>query len=69
MSKLSLLNNNATVQLVSTGNKGIHTFPDGISLKVSIITPLEFELPYYDITVQLISHYATGTFPKTGFKD
>ena len=39
----------------------LHTFLKGISLKMNIIVLLEFELASYDVTVQLISHYTTGT--------
>ena len=34
----------------------VHAFP-----KVNVISRLEFELAYYDISVQDISHYATET--------
>ena len=34
----------------------IHTFPKGISPKVNVIALLEFELAYYDVAVQHISH-------------
>ena len=40
---------------------GVHTFPKDTSLKVNIIAQLEFELTYYNITVQHISNYAMGT--------
>ena len=33
----------------------------GISLKVNFIARLEFELDYYDITFQHVSHYAVET--------
>ncbi len=36
-----------------------HTSPKGISPKVNIIAPLEFEHGYYDDAVQHINHYAT----------
>ena len=38
-------------------NKGVHTFPKGISLKVYGILQLEFKLVYYNIAVLHISHY------------
>ena len=41
-------------------DEGIHTFFKGISPKVNVIARLEFELAYYDIIVQHVSHYATG---------
>ncbi len=34
-------------------------FPRGISLKVNLIVRLEFEHAYYDLSVQLFSHYPT----------
>ena len=40
-------------------------FPKGISLKVNINTQLEFELAYYKVVVQYVSHYITGTFLTT----
>ena len=33
-------------------DKGVHAFPMGIFLKVSVIVRLEFELAYYDSAVQ-----------------
>ena len=45
------------------GAKGIHTFLKGIIPKVNIIAQLEFELAYYDVTVQYVSYYASGTIP------
>ena len=45
------------------GDKGIHTFPKGISLKVKVIALLEFELAYHDVAVEHISKYTTGTLP------
>ena len=41
-------------------DKGIHTFPKGISLKVNAIMLLEFELAYYNVTAQHVSHYTRG---------
>ena len=35
----------------------------GISLKVNIIVGLEFELTYYDISVQHVNRYAIVTHP------
>ena len=37
------------------GDKGVHTFPKGISPKVNIIVWLEFELFYFEATVHSIS--------------
>ena len=44
-------------------DKGLHTFPIGISPKVNVVAGLEFELAYYDVTVQHFSHYHTVTPP------
>ena len=30
-------------------------------MKVNVITQLEFELTYYDVVVQTVSHYTTET--------
>ena len=38
-------------------------FCKGISLKVSLIARQEFELTYYNVAVQHISHYLTGIHP------
>ena len=37
------------------------TFSKGISLKVIVIAWLEFELTFYNVTIQHINHYTTGT--------
>ena len=34
-----------------------------MSLKINVIVQLEFELAYYDVTVQYISHYTIETSP------
>ena len=39
-----------------------NTFHEGISLNVNVTARLEIELAYYDVAVQNLSHYATGTF-------
>ena len=44
-------------------DNGVHTFPNSICPKVNVIAWLEFELTYYDSTVQHFNHYATGTPP------
>ena len=41
-------------------NKRVHTFPMGISLKVNLITQLEFKHAYFKAPVLYISNYATG---------
>ena len=38
-------------------DKGVHTFPEGISPKVNVIVRWEFELIYDNIEVSHISHY------------
>ena len=40
-------------------DKGVHTFPKGISSKVNVTMRLEFELIYFGVAVQHFSHYAT----------
>ena len=44
-------------------NKGVHIFLKGISPKVNMIARLELELPYYNVAVQYVNHYATVTPP------
>ena len=43
------------------GDKGVHAFPKNISQKVNKRAQLEFELIYYDVVVQHLSHSATET--------
>ena len=43
------------------GVMGLCTFPKSIRPKVNVIAQLEFELAYYVVSIQLVSHYATGT--------
>ena len=38
----------------------IQAFPKSISLKESVIVRLEFELVYYDLTVQNVNHKTRG---------
>ena len=45
----------------SCKDKGVHTFPEGICLKVNVIARLEFELAYYDSAVHRFNHYTTRT--------
>ena len=40
---------------------GIHTFAKSICPKVNVMVQLEFELAYYNVAVQHISHYAMAT--------
>ena len=42
-------------------DKRLYTFPKGISPQVNVIARLEFELTYYNITVQNINHMAMAT--------
>ena len=42
-------------------DKGVHTFPKGICLKVNVIARLEYELAYYDSAVHRFNHYTTRT--------
>ena len=42
-------------------DKGVHTFPKGISLKVNVIERLEFGLSYNNPAVYRFNHYATTT--------
>ena len=44
-------------------DKGVHTFPKGICLKVNVIARLEFELAYNDSALQCFNHYTTRTPP------
>ena len=44
------------------GNKGVYTFPNGLSLKVNVIVQQEFELAYFEATVQHSSHYTMEIF-------
>ena len=49
------------IEPIDGGDKGRHIFPEDISSKVKAIEALEFELVYFESTVQLFSHYVTGT--------
>ena len=46
-------------------NKGIHSFPNDICLKMNVIPRLEIELAYYVVAVRNVSHYITKTSPTT----
>ena len=52
--------------LIAGGNKEVHTFPKGISLKVNIIVELEFEFTYYKVMSQHVNHYAMENPQSTG---
>ena len=38
------------------GLEEVYSLPDGISPKMDVIARLEFELTYYDVSVQYVSH-------------
>ena len=38
------------------GDKGVHSFPEGISPKVNVIERLEFELVYFKAAIQHFNH-------------
>ena len=59
MSYLIPKNSTGTIQPIAEVIGG-HTFPEGISPKVNVITRLEIELAYYDVAVQFVSLYANG---------
>ena len=44
-------------------DKADHNFPKGFISKVNIIALLKFELAYYDVATNHVSHYSTGTPP------
>ena len=44
-------------QLGGVGNKGVHTFPKDINLKMSLIEQMKFELTHFETTVQQFNHY------------
>ena len=46
---------------VSEEIRRFNIFPKGIWLKVKVQAWLEFELAYYDVAVNYVSHYAMGT--------
>ena len=60
MPKLSLQNHSDTPLL---GEEKVPTFPHDISSKVELIARMGFELTYYNVAVQLVSHYAMGNSP------
>ena len=47
-------------------DKGVHAYPKGICEIMKMIAWLEFELAYYDIAVQHISHYTSRNSPTNG---
>ena len=44
----------------SWGNKGVRTFPNGISQKVNVIKRLACKLDYYKSAAHRFNHYTTG---------
>ena len=46
---------------MNNSRNGVHTFPIVISLKVNIMTGLEFELAYNNFTVERNNKYTTGS--------
>ena len=50
-------------------DKGIHNLSIGISPKVNARAQLEFELAYYDVAVQYVSHNARRIPPYMFLKD
>ena len=40
-----------------------HIFPKDFKPKVNTLARLEFELAFYDVTVQHINHYVNATSP------
>ena len=55
-------NSHNTIQTTAGKIWGVDTF-SVISPNMNVIVRLECELVYNDITVQHVSHYATGTIP------
>ena len=50
-------------------DKGVHTFPKGICLKVNVIALLEYELADCDFTVHRFNHYTTRPTPEDRGKE
>ena len=46
---------------ISLWDEGIHTFPNGISLKVNVIAKLEFELSYFEARSNILATTPQGT--------
>ena len=44
-------------------DRGVHTFPKSICLKVNVIARLEYELTYYNSIVHHFNHYTTRISP------
>ena len=42
-------------------NKKVYSFLKDVSPKVNIVAWLEFELAYYNVSLQHVNHYAMGT--------
>ena len=39
----------------------VHTFPKDFGPQMNVVVREKFELTYYDVTVEYVSHYATAT--------
>ena len=39
----------------------VHVFPNGISLKVNVVSRLEFQIAYYDVAVLFVPYFTTRT--------
>ena len=44
-------------------DKEIHSFSNGLCPKVNVMAQMKYELAYYDIAVQYVSHSTTGPPP------
>ena len=51
-----------TLQKDSSGS--LFDLEAGITPKLNVIAPLEFELSYYDVAIQPANHYTTRTLPR-----
>ena len=47
----------------------VHTFSKDINSNVNVIAKLEFELFYYNVTVEHVSHNAKGIPSQVGLTD
>ena len=53
--------------MVAGVDKIVHTFSNSISLKVNVITRLEFDLVYQDDTVQHVNNYTSSNNSYTSY--
>ena len=56
-------NSNGSIKPLAKENKGVHTFPTGISPKVNVIAPLEFELAYFLPAISIFAITLRGLSP------